>query len=62
MAETHWHILRMNKKQLIVAWVIVSILLISLYGCKSIVVGGSGEVGGVRGRGSVTVPIPNQGQ
>ena len=52
----------MNKKQLIIAWVMVSILFISLCGCKSIVVGGSGEVGGVRGRGSVTVPIPNQGQ
>ncbi|MFC1592503.1 hypothetical protein ACFL4C_00610 [Candidatus Omnitrophota bacterium] len=52
----------MNKKQLIVGWAMVSILLVCLYGCKSIVVGGTGEVGGVRGRGSVTVPIPNPGK
>ncbi len=34
------------------------ILLAFLCGCKSIVVGGKGEVGGVRTSGSVAIPIP----
>ena len=34
------------------------LLFASMHGCKSIRVGGSGEVGGVRGGGGIDIPIP----
>lgn len=51
----------MEKAGLIVV-IIIGALFVSLSGCKSIIVGGKGEVGKVQGRGSVTIPIPNQGK
>lgn len=46
----------MNKRQLIV--VIALILILSASGCRSIYVGGSGNVGDVSGGGGVNIPIP----
>lgn len=40
----------------------VSAFLICVCGCKNIIIGGSGEVGGVHGGGSVVIPVPNQGK
>lgn len=40
--------------------IMVSTMLVAFYGCKSIHVGGSGEIGGVYGGGGVTIPVPPQ--
>lgn len=41
-------------------WIIIIVIvsLISVCGCKSINVGGSGQIGGVIGGGGVSIPIP----
>lgn len=46
----------MNKKQLIT--MIALILILSASGCRSIYVGGSGNVGDVSGSGGVNIPMP----
>lgn len=38
--------------------VILLVLFSFLGGCKSIVVGGSGQIGGVTGGGGVSIPLP----
>ena len=40
--------------------VLVYVALIFICGCKSINVGGSGQVGTVTGGGSVNIPVPNK--
>mgnify|MGYP001570509442 CR=1 FL=1 len=45
--------------QIFIAAIVFSVL-ISFLGCKSINVGGSGQIGGVYGGGGVTIPVPPQ--
>ncbi|MFC1709450.1 hypothetical protein ACFL2J_05305 [Candidatus Omnitrophota bacterium] len=47
----------MRNKQLII--ILVLIALICLNGCKSINVGGTGQIGGVTGSGHVSIPVLN---
>ena len=48
----------MNKKQLIVAWMMGIVIVLSICGCKTVHVGGSGRVGGVGGSGTVVIDVP----
>lgn len=47
-------------KEASMRWVVLIgvVFLISVCGCKSIDIGGSGQVGGVFGGGGVSIPIP----
>ncbi len=44
-------------KDILVA-IYLSIFLVALSGCRTINVGGSGNVGGIYGSGGVTIPVP----
>jgi len=47
----------MRKRQLVC---LILILSLSLCGCRSIYVGGSGNIGGVSGSGGVSIPVPDR--
>ena len=47
----------MNKKRLII---VVLIIFVSISGCRSIYVGGSGKVGDISGSGEVNIPVPDR--
>ena len=36
------------------------ILILCLGGCRTINIGGSGSIGGVRGNGGISIPVPNK--
>lgn len=44
------------KKILMIVMVLT--MLVALYSCRSINVGGSGDIGGVYGAGGVAIPVP----
>lgn len=49
----------MNRKQ-VVLLILIIILFVSVSGCRTIYVGGSGKVGDVYGRGEIDIPVPEK--